>query len=195
MVPRRLVLVLVAFALAATACTGGSGPSPGPSIPLGSSLGATNATRTPLLPTGRFALPVFTPDTFRELLDQLKGTPVVVNFWASWCGPCRQEGPGLSRVAREFGRRVQFLGVDLADRTPEAQVFIRDFGYPYPSVADPHKAIQASYGFFGQPVTLFIDRDGNRVSVEQEHAGRVQQYSGPIPEDLLRSIVRRLASS
>jgi thiol-disulfide isomerase/thioredoxin len=190
-------LLAASIALLAAACSGpgGTGPSASTSLQLGSSQGATNATSTPLLPTSRFALPVFTPDTFRELLDQLKGTPVVVNFWASWCGPCRQEGPGLSRVAREFGRRVQFLGVDLADRTPEAQVFIRDFGYPYPSVADPHKAIQASYGFFGQPVTLFIDRDGNRVSVEQEHAGRVQQYSGPIPEDLLRSIVRRLASS
>lgn len=180
----------------AAACTGGrgSGPTtPSSSVPLGSSPGATNATRTPLLPTGRFALPEFTPATFQELLGQLKGIPVVVNFWASWCGPCRQEGPGLARVAREYGRRVQFLGVDLKDHMDAAQVFIRDFGYPYPSVADPQGAIQRSFGFFAQPVTLFLDRDGNRVAVEQEGAGRVQQYSGAIPKDVLRSVVRRLA--
>ncbi len=182
----------------AAACTGEQqiGPSPpSSSLQLGSSPGATNATRAPLLPTSRFALPEFTPDTFQELLGQLKGSPVVVNFWASWCGPCRQEGPGLALVARQYGRRVQFLGVDLKDHTDAAQIFIRDFGYPYPSVADPQGAIQRSLGFFAQPVTLFLDRDGNRVPVEQEGAGRVQQYSGAIPEDILRAVVGHLASS
>jgi cytochrome c biogenesis protein CcmG/thiol:disulfide interchange protein DsbE len=197
MSPRRLLPALASITLLAAACTGGQiGPSPPSSPPqLGGSPDATNATRTPLLPTSRFALPDFTPGTFQELLGQLKGSPVVVNFWASWCGPCRQEGPGLARVAGEYGRRVQFLGVDLKDHTDAAQIFIRDFGYPYPSVADPQGAIQHSLGFFAQPVTFFLDRDGTRVSVEQEGAGRVQQYSGAIPEGVLRSVVARLASS
>ncbi|MFL5798608.1 MAG: TlpA family protein disulfide reductase [Actinomycetota bacterium] len=198
MSPRPLTIALATIAVLSAGCTGGpqGGPSqPSSSLQLGSSPGATNATSTPLLPTSRFALPEFTPDTFRELLGQLKGTPVVVNFWASWCGPCRQEGPGLARVAREYGHRVQFLGVDLKDHTDAAQIFIRDFAYPYPSVADPQGAIQRSFGFFAQPVTLFLDRDGNRVPVEQEGAGRVQQYSGAIPERVLRSVVGRLASS
>jgi cytochrome c biogenesis protein CcmG, thiol:disulfide interchange protein DsbE len=196
--PRRLLLLLVAAAMLAAACTDGhriEPTQPPSSLQLGTSPGATNATTAPLLPTDRFALPEFTPGRFQELLGQLKGTAVVVNFWASWCGPCRQEGPGLARVARDFGDRVQFLGVDLKDRRQEAQIFIRDFGYPYPSVADPQGAIQQSFGFFAQPVTVFIDREGRRVPVEQEGAGRVQQYSGAVPEDVLRSVVRRLASS
>jgi cytochrome c biogenesis protein CcmG/thiol:disulfide interchange protein DsbE len=180
----------------AASCAGGrGGPSTSSSLQLGTSPDATNATRAALLPTNRFALPDLTPATFQELLGQLKGTPVVVNFWASWCGPCRQEGPGLARVARQYGHRVQFIGVDLKDHTQPAQIFIRDFGYPYPSVADPQGAIQRSFGFYGQPVTVFLARDGGRVTVAQEGAGRVQQYSGAIPEGVLRSEVRRLASS
>jgi cytochrome c biogenesis protein CcmG, thiol:disulfide interchange protein DsbE len=194
---RRLVLPLTAIALVVSACTaGGPGPTPPPGStpPLGSSPGATNATTAPLLPTDRFDLPPLTPDQFQQLLGQLHGTPVVVNFWASWCGPCRVEAPGLSAVSRQFGHRVQFLGVDLKDRKPDAQVSIRDFAYPYPSVADPQGAIQRSFGFFAQPVTVFYDRNGNLVKIDQPNIGLVDHYSGAIPEDFLRTTVTHLAA-
>ncbi len=197
---RRSSLFLVlamAIPFAAAACTGDGGP--GPSKPPGQTIvlpspGAVNATATPLLPTDRFALPEFTPDSFRELLAQLKGTPVVVNFWASWCGPCREEGPHLEQVSRAFGTRVQFLGVDIEDTRPEAQVFIRDFGWSYPSVFDPRQDIKRSFGFLGQPVTMFLDRDGNRISVE-EAGNSVPYYGGAVPLEVLRSVVGRLAAS
>jgi thiol-disulfide isomerase/thioredoxin len=193
MLRRSLFLVATLAALAA-ACTGDGNVVPTPP-PLGSSTAATNATTAPLLPTGRFDLPAMTPDQFQQLLAQLKGTPVVVNFWASWCGPCRQEAPGLSAVARQYAGKVQFLGVDLKDTKPAAQVTIRDFGYPYPSVADPKGEIQSSFGFLGQPVTVFYDRNGTKVKVNQPVAGLVDHYSGPIPESILRATVAKLAVS
>ncbi len=191
---RRSLFLVASLALLGAACTGG--PSIGPTPPpLGSSTAASNATTAPLLPQGRFDLPTMTPDQFRQLLAQLKGTPVVVNFWASWCGPCRDEAPGLSAVARKYGSRVQFIGVDLKDTTPAAQVTIRDFGYPYPSVADPQGSIQRSFGFFAQPVTVFYDRNGEPVQVNQPGAGLVDHFSGAISERILRTTVAKLAES
>ena len=192
---RRLLPPLASIALVVTACTSGPpGPSSAPSFQPGSSPGATNATTAPLLPTGRYDLPTYSPDQFDQLLGQLHGTPVVVNFWASWCGPCREEAPGLGAVSREFASKVQFIGVDLKDQRDAALVTIRDFAYPYPSVADPQGAIQRSFGFFAQPVTVFYDGDGDRVMVDQPGAGRVPQYSGAIPEKTLRSVVQQLAA-
>jgi thiol-disulfide isomerase/thioredoxin len=193
---RRLLVPLALVAALAAACTGGGvGPTPPPDSPpnLGTSPDATNATTTPLLPTDRFELPRFTPDEFQQLLTQLKGTPVVVNFWASWCGPCVEEAPGLRDVSQEFGDKVQFLGVDLKDRKEAAQISIRDFAYPYPSVADPEGEIQRSFGFFAQPVTVFFDRNGDRVDVTDNLGNVVPQYSGAIPEDVLRAEVGKLA--
>ena len=191
---RRSLLLVASLAVLGAACTGGGDVGPTPP-PLGSSTAATNATTAPLLPKGRFDLPDMTPAQFQQLLGQLKGTPVVVNFWASWCGPCRQEAPGLSAVARRYGGKVQFVGVDLKDSKANAQVTVRDFGYPYPSVADPQGAIQRSFGFFAQPVTIFYDRNGHPVQVNQPGAGLVDHFSGPIPRSILRATVAKLALS
>jgi cytochrome c biogenesis protein CcmG, thiol:disulfide interchange protein DsbE len=193
--PRRILLPLAAFVVLAAACTSnGPGPTPPPSFVPGESPGATNATTAPLLPTSRYDLPTYSAEQFDQLLGQLKGTPVVVNFWASWCGPCREEAPALGKVAREFAKDVQFVGVDLNDRTEDALVTIRDFAYPYPSIADPHFAIRNSFGFFAQPVTVFFDRNGDRVDVVDGNGNRVPQYSGPIPRDVLHSTVEQLAA-
>ena len=195
---RRSLIPLAIVAALASACTGSSTPGPGPSsttLVLGSSPGATNATTAALLPTDRFALPTMNPTQFRQLLGQLKGTPVVVNFWASWCGPCRDEAPGLAAVAKQFGTKVQFLGVDLNDIRSNAQITIRDFAYPYPSVSDPDRDIQHSFGFYAQPVTIFFDRDGNQIKVNQEGLGLVDHYSGAMPEDFLRATAAKLATS
>src|SRR5262249_2629515 len=148
---RRPFLLVVLLSLAGAACSGGS-ETP---LQLGNSPQATNATTAPLLPTGRFDLPPMTPDEFQQLIAQLKGTPIVVNFWASWCGSCRLEAPGLGAVARQYGGKVQFIGVDLQDIKRNAQITIRDFAYPYPSVADPKQDIKHAYGYFAQPVTIF----------------------------------------
>ena len=185
------------LALVATACTGGQDPAPSPTetgvvLP---SPEALNATKAPLLPTDRYELPELSAASFRDLLGQLRGTPVVVNFWASWCGPCREEGPDLADAAREFGDRVQFLGVDIADDRANAQLFIRQFNWPYPSVFDPSEAIKSSFGFLGQPVTLFLDRDGEIVTIMREDVGEVDHWGGAIPRETLFEVARDLATS
>jgi thiol-disulfide isomerase/thioredoxin len=123
-----------------------------------------------LLPPTTCSLPQFDPARFRELLGQLRGVPVVVNIWGSWCGPCLKEAPELARVAREFEGRVQFLGVDINDLRVPAANFIRRFGWPYPSVFDPPGAIRDALGLVGQPHTLVFDAAGRRTLT---HAGAI----------------------
>ena len=125
--------------------------------------------RTEKLPSSPTALPTFSYENFQDVLDDLHGTVVVVNFWATWCGPCIAEAPVLARVSREFAGRVQFIGVDLADQTGQARAFIEKYGWPYPSVADPKREIQRGFGLLGQPYTLVYDRQGRKV----------EYYTGP----------------
>jgi thiol-disulfide isomerase/thioredoxin len=96
-------------------------------------------------------------------LAQLRGTPVVVNVWASWCGPCRVEGPHLAALATEYEGRVQFLGVDIQDQLEPARAFVREFGWPYPSVFDPTGVIRDDLGFIGQPITVIFDAQGRQA--------------------------------
>ena len=96
----------------AAAC-GGSGSDPGGAADVGPP--ARNATTAALLPTHVAALPTFDVQTYHELLTQLRGTPVVVNVWAAWCGPCKAEAPLLHTASQTYGDRVQFLGVDILD--------------------------------------------------------------------------------
>lgn len=164
----RLTLVL---ALVLASCNGdASVPEPSPEIPAG------NATETPLLPRTADALPAMDPETFRALLDQLRGTPVLVNFWGSWCPPCYEEMPRLVAAHAEFGDRVQFVGVDIEDNRPEARAFMEEFGMTFPSVFDVPDAIKTDLGQFGQPVTIFFRADG----------GFDFAWAGPLPERVLR---------
>ena len=103
-----------------------------------------------LLPGCADALPAMDPDTFERLLAELEGTPVLVNFWGSWCPPCKDEMPHLVEAHDEFGDRVQFLGVDIIDNREEARLFMEEFGMTFPSVFDPPDAIKTSLGQFGQ---------------------------------------------
>jgi cytochrome c biogenesis protein CcmG/thiol:disulfide interchange protein DsbE len=116
------------------------------------------------------------PDSFERLLTQLEGTPVLVNFWGSWCPPCREEMPRLVAAHQEFGDTVQFVGVDIIDARDEATAFMEDYGMSFPSVFDPPDAIKTSLGQFGQPATVFFRSDGTF-----EFA-----YAGPIPDGVLR---------
>src|SRR6266571_5931381 len=107
---RARVLLLALLGLSLVACTSDSRTSDGAGWPPGPP--AVNAARATLLPTTVAALPSFDPERFTQLLGQLRGTPVVVNFWGSWCGPCRAEAPILREAAAQYGSNVQFLGVD-----------------------------------------------------------------------------------
>jgi cytochrome c biogenesis protein CcmG/thiol:disulfide interchange protein DsbE len=170
MTSRRLPALLAGLALVAS-CTG----EPEPSAPAGT-IPARNATEAALLPEFADALPAMDPDTFERLLEQLQGTPVVVNFWGEWCPPCHEEMPRLVAAHREFGDRVQFVGVDVLDSRTQAKSFMKRFGMTFPSVFDVPDAIKTPLGLFGQPATAFFRTDGTLDFA----------YTGPISEDILR---------
>ncbi|MGH3129387.1 MAG: TlpA family protein disulfide reductase [Gaiellaceae bacterium] len=93
-------------------------------------------------------------------LAELRGKPVVVNFWASWCVPCRREAPELARFDRELGERAQLVGVDFQDARGDALAFVREFGWRFPNIRDPRGELARRYGLLGLPTTFVIDRHG-----------------------------------
>ena len=99
-------------------------------------------------------------------LSQLGGQVVVVNFWASWCGPCEQEAAELEQTWQAYrDRGVLFLGVDYADFEKDAAVFIKRFGVTYPNGADLGTRIAQAYRIQGVPETYVIDKTGTLASV------------------------------
>jgi cytochrome c biogenesis protein CcmG/thiol:disulfide interchange protein DsbE len=149
----------------------------------GGSSGGNSAVALPTSPT---ALPTVSNEQFQRMLADLKGKVVVVNVWASWCGPCTAEAPGLAQLSKHYGDRVQFLGVDIDDQTAPARAFIQRYGWTYPSVADPNGEIKRGYGFLGQPDTLVYDTAGKRVWAG---AGKIET------PDLQAAIDQALASA
>ena len=94
-------------------------------------------------------------------LSSLRGHVVVLNFWASWCAPCRVEAPGLRRVSERYRERgVRFLGVDYRDNDAAARAFIGEFRLRYPSVTDPSGSLAYDYELIGFPTTFIIDPAG-----------------------------------
>lgn len=93
-------------------------------------------------------------------LAGLRGRPVVVNFWASWCIPCRDEAPLLRQAAARYRDRVAFLGVVYQDGQESARAFLDRYGLDYPSLVDPDGRTSIDYGVYGIPETFFIDAAG-----------------------------------
>lgn len=127
------------------------------------------------------------PDVVAETLDggelalaELPG-PVVVNFWASWCGPCAEEAPALQNVAQAYrDDGVHFVGVNVKDQPANARAFERDFGVTYESWHDEAAAIAASFGGIGPaalPSTIVLDAE-HRVAVRLFGAVTEPQLSG-----------------
>lgn len=128
-------------------------------------------TATGLGPAPGFTLPLFDGGSFR-LADQ-RGKLVVVNFWASWCIPCRNEAPRLEAVAQQYRTRgVLVVGVDTEDTDTDARAFLRQFGLTYPAGADQGLKVTQAYGVSGLPTTFFLSRTGQ---IERRWLGELQQ--------------------
>ena len=160
--------------LALAGCGGG-----GPETPTATTAAEPLGTR-PLVPR--------TQPQFQGDLDGLRGRVVVVNFWASWCVPCRQEMPALEEVSQgyaEAGKPVTVIGVDASDVRSEAAKFLAEAGVTYPTVYDQaglRCGVAASWTVTGLPQTWFVARDGSR-------AGRI---AGRLTAGDLRSRVDEL---
>lgn len=118
-------------------------------------------------------------------LDDLRGMPVVLNFWASWCGPCEDEAPLFADAARRFEDEILFVGVDVRDARSDAIAFVEEHDLHYLHVRDEGSKIYADYGLTGQPETFFISSDGEIV----EHV------AGPVFADDLERLLVRLGAS
>ena len=94
-------------------------------------------------------------------LDDLRGRPVIVNFWASWCGPCVEEFPLLLNAsAAHRGDGLAVIGIVFRDRSEAARAFMARMGATWPAAMDPGEAVATRYGIIGPPQTFFIDRNG-----------------------------------
>lgn len=115
---------------------------------------------TPLAPA--LTLPAFGGPPVA--LTGLRGHPVIVNFWASWCVPCREEAPQLEAIWKEFrGRGLIVMGIDTRDLETPARAFLTQYTITYPNVRDPDGSAARLFGTTGVPETFFISADG-RIS-------------------------------
>ncbi len=87
-----------------------------------------------------------------------------MNFWASWCGPCREEAPLLNAAARRHAGEIVFLGIDVQDLRDDALAFSREFQTPYVSLRDEDNDTYEGYGLTGVPETYYVDADGRIVA-------------------------------
>lgn len=117
-------------------------------------------------------------------LADLRGRPVVVNFWASWCGPCVEEFPLLRRALEEHAASgLAVIGVVYRDGSEAAREFMARLEAPWPAVMDPGEEVASRYAIYGPPETFFIDADG---VVRARHIGQFTQSSF---DDALAAII------
>ena len=109
------------------------------------------------------------PESFARELRALRGHPVVVNAWATWCGPCKLEFPYFQRAATRLGKRVAFVGLNVQDNREGAERFLEERPVPYPSFEDGggRTLNELAKGVRGLPVTIFYDARGEQAFVHQ----------------------------
>lgn len=119
-------------------------------------------------------------------LADLRGRPVIVNFWASWCAPCVREFPLLRAAAERHGDELAIVGIIYQDRSEDARSFMERMGATWPSAVDPGGEVAVSYGIHGPPESFFIDRAGivvDRQIGELSAAGLDAKLAAIIQED------------
>jgi cytochrome c biogenesis protein CcmG, thiol:disulfide interchange protein DsbE len=159
----NVALLAVIYVFAQTGCGGPSGSQP-PEYAKAlkdapPSLATLYAQGNQLVPGGE--------EELEDRLNQLRGYPVVVNLWASWCGNCRFEFPFFQRLSARFGTRLAFIGIDSEDSDDAATTWLDEAPVPYPSITDPDREIANSLGVLGFPSTAFYDREGDLALLKQ----------------------------
>ena len=158
------MLTLGLLALALSACTSAAPPS-GPAVPhtIASEsklIGDTAPIEIPqvgqIAPDFQYTL----PDGSTHMLSQLRGKKVLINFWATWCGPCRSEMPDLQKALGETGDAVVVLGVNKAQELKEIAPFADELRISFPLIANPAGDIAGRYGAQNLPTSYFINSDG-----------------------------------
>jgi thiol-disulfide isomerase/thioredoxin len=165
--PLLLAAVAVAAVLAVTGCDGGAIGADTPASS-GQSFVGHSYESTFYQPGNRPVAPMVsgTTVTGQHLsLAEYRGDTIVLNFWGSWCAPCRAEAPALGQLARQLrSRGVRFVGVDIRDEPDSALAFMQQFNVDYPSISDPSDEIALEFRTTVPPAdiptTLVIDRDG-----------------------------------
>jgi cytochrome c biogenesis protein CcmG/thiol:disulfide interchange protein DsbE len=133
------------------------------------------------------------PGTKLTMPDSLKGKVVVVNFWASWCGPCRDEAPFLQQVYERYRKRgLVVLGIDYQDYHKDARRFMKRYGLTYPVVFDGRGSTIGKWGVRGVPETFFVDRSGKLVG--ERVSGGVDIEGNGNREAFERNVALALAS-
>jgi len=127
-------------------------------------------------------------DGGRIRLEELRGRAVLINFWASWCPPCRVEAPALEAAWKTFKEGdVVFVGVNIQDKEEDARAFIKEFSITYRNGWDPTVRVAVNYGVWGIPETFFLDREG-RITFKHVGALSVPVITAKL-DQALRGIV------
>lgn len=142
-------------------------PTPGADVPdLCPTQGEPTTAKKDVLPN--ITLHCLASDDQRSLRE-LTGRPLVLNVWASWCGPCRVELPLLARAHEQYGDAVAFVGIDVQDASAEAFKVLQRTGVTYPQLEDPEGSTRGPLGWnAGLPMTIFVDPQGRMVATERK---------------------------
>ncbi|MYB26267.1 MAG: TlpA family protein disulfide reductase [Candidatus Dadabacteria bacterium] len=129
-------------------------------------------------PAPEFALKSFSGEKVR--LSDFRGKTLLVNFWASWCHPCREEAPALERTYMSLsGNQVEFIGINIMDDKKSAEEYIKSFGGSFVNIYDPENRIHLDYGVGGVPETFFVNPEGIITG----------KHRGPLTEKMIMSYI------
>jgi cytochrome c biogenesis protein CcmG, thiol:disulfide interchange protein DsbE len=193
---RRAIAVLIALAVVAAVVVGlrqaagadkGANAAKAAPFHLTDALARLRGAPKPLAALHRRANQLL--DGGRAALDDhlraLRGHPVVINKWASWCTPCRAEFPVFEQVATERGRKIAFLGLDAQDKAPAARKFLADRPLPYPSLQDPDQSLSRTLKAPDvAPVTVFLGANGKTAFIHSGQYTSVKQLNADIDKYL-----------
>ena len=142
-------------------------------LTLGGTTEPGSPARAPATEAPPIDLPALTGEG-RVSLASLRGRPVVVNLFASWCAPCRKELPAFREVSEELENKVAFLGVNHQDTRKGGQDMVAEFGIGYPAGYDPDGRVALDYALIGMPSTLFVSADGRLLKTHTGELNRQQ---------------------